>query len=208
MSLINDALKRAKEAQDKPEQAPPPDLKLRPVDSKEASPSGRPAWLLPSLITAAVLATIFVVWQFKPGNQHPEKSGSPGQQNSDNKTSATLPGGSLKVHAREQEVAVLPKGVGPVDTDKVAIVAVSATTIQETTRGQGTNSNLPADGLTRPTGPRLQGIIFVPSNPSATISGKNVFVGEKFGQWRVAAIGRDSATLVGGGETNVLKLGE
>src|SRR5262245_56225303 len=101
MSLINDALKRAKEAQDKPEQGPPPDLKFRTVDATEAA-SSRPAWLLPSLITAAVLTTVFVVWEFAH-SAHQQKSAPAAEQSSST---------SLKVHAREQDVAVLPKGLG------------------------------------------------------------------------------------------------
>jgi hypothetical protein len=200
MSLINDALKRA---QDKPVQAPPPDLKFRPVDAKETAPR-KTGWLLPSLITAAVLTTIFMVWEFKHGgNEAQQKTAA--AASADNSSA----GNSLKVHAREQEVAVLPRGLGPVETEKVAVVAVSGTTIQEVGKNQGTNSNLPADGvIAKPSGPRLQAIIFSPPSPSATISGNTVFVGEKVGQWRVAAIGRDSATLIGSGQTNVLKLGE
>jgi hypothetical protein len=44
--------------------------------------------------------------------------------------------------------------------------------------------------------------------PSATISGKMVFVGEKVGDWKVVAIDKESATLVGAAGTNILKLGE
>jgi len=38
------------------------------------------------------------------------------------------------------------------------------------------------------------------------ISGKTLFIGDKFGNWRLTAIDQESATLVGGGKTNVLSL--
>jgi hypothetical protein len=38
------------------------------------------------------------------------------------------------------------------------------------------------------------------------ISGKTVFVGDRVGECRVVAIEKDSATLVGAGQTNVLSL--
>jgi len=58
----------------------------------------------------------------------------------------------------------------------------------------------------KPAPPRLQAIVFRRTRPSAMISGKTLFVGDKFGDLRVVAISPDSATLVGGGQTNVLIL--
>jgi hypothetical protein len=55
---------------------------------------------------------------------------------------------------------------------------------------------------------RLQAIIFNPRRPSAMISGKTLFIGDKLGDLRVAAISKESAILVGAGKTNVLTLAE
>ena len=55
---------------------------------------------------------------------------------------------------------------------------------------------------------RLQAIIFNPKRPSALVSGKTVFIGDKLGDARVVAIDQDSATLVSAGKTNVLTLPE
>ena len=62
MSLINDALKRAKEAQTQGPQPPLPTLKFRPVDPRETAPE-RFTWVLPSLIAIIVVFLVFVVWQ-------------------------------------------------------------------------------------------------------------------------------------------------
>jgi len=56
--------------------------------------------------------------------------------------------------------------------------------------------------------PKLQAVVFDPKRPSAIISGKSVFVGDKLGDLRVVAITQESVKLVGGGQTNVLVLGE
>ena len=40
------------------------------------------------------------------------------------------------------------------------------------------------------------------------ISGRTVFIGDKLGDLRVVAIDKDSATLAGAGQTNILSLPE
>jgi hypothetical protein len=210
MSLINDALKRANEAQQKGEQTPPPELKFREVDPRQAHPR-RFGWLLPSTITACVLVGVFVVWQMKSGKG--EKSALPNVQPPAKE--ATGDSGALKVHAREEQVLpgaplAVTKAPEPAQSEKVAIVSVSGTTIQETTKREVTNAPASSEGAVVKAAPKLQGIVFNPRSPSATISGKTVFVGERVGEWRVSAIDKDTATLVGvaNGETNVLRLGE
>ena len=53
---------------------------------------------------------------------------------------------------------------------------------------------------------KLQSIIFDPRRPSAMVSGKLLFVGDRISDFHVVAIRKDSVTLVGGGQTNVLEL--
>ena len=55
---------------------------------------------------------------------------------------------------------------------------------------------------------RLQAIVFNPARPSAMISGRTLFVGDKLGEFRVLRISPESATLVGDGQTNILSLAE
>ena len=40
------------------------------------------------------------------------------------------------------------------------------------------------------------------------INGKTLFIGDRFGEFRVRAITHDTVVLVGGGKTNVLSLEE
>jgi hypothetical protein len=53
---------------------------------------------------------------------------------------------------------------------------------------------------------KLQGIFFHPTKPAAMISGNTVYIGDQIGKWRVVAIDQHTATLAGGGVTNILKL--
>jgi len=54
----------------------------------------------------------------------------------------------------------------------------------------------------------LQAIVYSSTRPSAMIGGRTLFVGDKLGDMRVLAIDRDSATLAGLGQTNVLTLSQ
>jgi hypothetical protein len=94
----------------------------------------------------------------------------------------------------------------------VAADAASAPTYEPLAGIQESETtNEPA--MTAPTPPkpaplRLQAIIFNPRRPSAMISGKTLFIGDKLGDLRVVAISKESAILAGAGQTNVLTLSE
>ncbi|HEY2951855.1 MAG TPA: hypothetical protein VGK40_04685 [Verrucomicrobiae bacterium] len=53
---------------------------------------------------------------------------------------------------------------------------------------------------------KLQGVFYRPSNPSAVINGKVVYVGDKVGQARVLAIERDEVLIENDGQRTVLSL--
>jgi hypothetical protein len=53
---------------------------------------------------------------------------------------------------------------------------------------------------------RLQAVIFNPRRPSAIINGRTLFIGDRVEEMRVVSITADSATLVGAGRTNRLRL--
>lgn len=70
----------------------------------------------------------------------------------------------------------------------------------------------PPDTITATTTPpkppelKLQGILFAAARPCAIVSGKTVFVGDHVGEFRVAAILKNSITLQSGSATKVLSL--
>lgn len=51
--------------------------------------------------------------------------------------------------------------------------------------------------VTAPAPPKLQGIFYSPTAPSAIVDGKTVHPGDQFGRYRVKAILKDTVTLVG-----------
>jgi hypothetical protein len=55
---------------------------------------------------------------------------------------------------------------------------------------------------------KLLGVVYSPTRPSAVLSGKVVFLGDRVQGFRVTAISPDSVTLVGNGKTNRLTLPE
>ena len=58
----------------------------------------------------------------------------------------------------------------------------------------------------KPPEPKLQGILFDAARPCAIVSGQTVFVGDRVGEFRVAAISKDDLTLQSETETKVLSL--
>jgi hypothetical protein len=92
----------------------------------------------------------------------------------------------------------------------VAADAASAPTddpladIQESEASDASAMTAPAPPKAAPL--RLQALVFNPTRPSAMISGKTLFVGDRLGDLRVVAINKDSAILIGAGQTNVLTL--
>jgi hypothetical protein len=68
------------------------------------------------------------------------------------------------------------------------------------------SSNTVAVVSPKPPEPKLQGILFDPKRPCAIVDDNTVFVGDRVGKFRVAAILKDSVTLQSETETNVLSL--
>ena len=53
---------------------------------------------------------------------------------------------------------------------------------------------------------RLQGILYDPSKPAAIINGRTLFLGERFNNIRVTAITKETATVVWNNQTKVLTM--
>jgi len=184
MSLINDALKRAAKAQ--PPATPAesqPTLPLQPAEPTSPARQGLGVALPIGLALVALLA-LFLCWRMA----------------------------HLVVAAKSET----PAPASTADSTNQASQAVAAAPASAKVPNVGAGSNGPGETATndptadvppaKPLPPRLQGITYNPRNPSALIGGKTVFVGEHVGPYRVTAISRDSATVVGNGETNLLLL--
>jgi hypothetical protein len=148
MSLINDALKQAR-------QAPPRNLpnnlpSLQPV-AEEPSPTA--VWLIPAIVIFLIVAAIFFI-------------------------------GWAAAHNTVRSIVTTPDAATQQELNVVApVIHTSAPT--------------PVAPPPPPELPRLQGIFYSPTTPTAILDGKTVAPGDQFNQFQVKAISKYTVTLVG-----------
>jgi CBS domain-containing protein len=187
MSLINDALKRAKETQPQDVAADGP--ALQPVMRAR---SARPDFLLPMLAVVILLLAGLLIWAWSQS------------------------GGAMKVRANsfpaEQAQAPVVEPAKPVQVAMTAPAPAPAIAAPEKPAAmvmELTNVVAAAPVVApKPEPPlyKLQGI-FYSKHPSAVINGKPVFPGSRVGEAHVVSISIDSATIVlPTGERRVLEL--
>ncbi len=199
MSLINDALKRAKQNQEVNPPATPP-LEFRPVESSQ-SDGRRTSLLLVGL--SLVIVTIVgmcaaLVWYVSQKNGPAllvEASANP---------RSAVP----RTNAPAQPA---PKSKPPVMVVEPAIAAPAATETVATT--SVTNEPIVAAVVAavealKPAPLKLQGIFFNPKNPSAIVNDRTVSLGERVGGFFVLSISPTAVTLANNAATNVLSLSE
>ncbi len=190
MSLINDALKRAKEAQR--ENTPSGVSPMRPVEVKRQERDF--SLVLPVviifLIVAAFLFIGLAMARHTINNTDKKIAVAPTMTVSQPVAAAVAP-------AANPPPAVLPATNPPAPAAPVSAPAPPAEVVS------------PPAILTEPPKPTLvQGIAYDPVHPWAIINGKTVYVGDFVNGLRVAAISRNSVTLVGNGQTNALVVGQ
>ena len=213
MSLINEALKRARQAP-----APPArELQLRPVEPPPSGTRRTVGLALPAGLVGVALLALLLVWKFS----HAGVAGKPDPQTALSEPPAaveTAPGPAAA------EVATTPVSSSPGQPGKpVASAATAAPQLASanTPHDAGTSpgpkdsgsatasTNAPAVVAPPPPPPlKLQAVVYNPKRPSAMINGKTLFLGDRIREFRLVAIRQDSATLVAAGLTNVLTLSE
>ena len=206
MSLINDALKRAKQAHTE-NPTPTPDLPFRSAEPSPQRNSGLPLLPLAALIVALVLGGGFIIMALHKRDTTPKV-----------------------VHAAQPEVTLSPDTAVPPATPTMTTATTVTqstapttaatqpqTAVTDPTIGSPSDStvDVPVTGtipeLPKPTLPKLQGIFYHPDRPSAVVSGKTVYVGSRAGEARdflVLEISRQSVTVANGSQTNVLVMEE
>jgi hypothetical protein len=213
MSLINDALKRAKQAQAQASPSVAAGPQLRPVESVPHTHRSL-GLLLPATIIVLLGIGLFFVWgRFHTGpkantnsqivnNTKPASAPEPPSiQPATTAAAAAAPPqkttqGSSSKEQGETVVFGPPSGgqtVAPDSKPSVQQAAISVASVEK----PGAAGSYPL---------RLTGIVFHPTHPAAMIGGKTLFINDKVGEWRVVAIDRESATLSKAGQTNVLTL--
>lgn len=200
MSLINDALKRAKQAQ-QPHSPDAPQMRVqfRPVEpSQQVKKSNTGIWIAVIIIAGLIIGFVVRQRTRDPGTPKEAKAreiaaAKPVVQ----ETAPATPPHPAPTPAPVSAVATpTPENAKPVPQETVikeSPPAAPIVVLQEET-----------PKIT----PKLQAVVYDPKRPSAIISGKSVFKGDRIGDFRVVGITQESVTLVGGGQTNVLVLGE
>ncbi|HEY5042173.1 MAG TPA: hypothetical protein VIK53_09235 [Verrucomicrobiae bacterium] len=151
MSLINDALKQARQAppRNTPNSLPP----LRP--HADDSPSVF-AWLIPAVVIILIVAGIFFI-------------------------------GWAAAHHTVRSIVAAP------DSDNRAVQPVENVAPPVVTQ----EPEPPPPPVYSPDLPKLQGIFYSPTAPSAILDGKTVQPGDQFQQYKVKEISKSTVTLVG-----------
>ena len=207
MSLINDALKRAKQVQQDSAPPAPSNTDLRPAEHRQYA---RPAvgLAIPTLLGLGSVVLLFLLWQ-----------------TARNSNQQTL---EVKARTRSQTVAISQPSEQPVAAQNVVIkdptnlpAAVSAPAAASPVTSPASNNAVSTAAVVvteaasnivaavapaKPALPKLQVIVYSPTRPSAMINGKTLFLGDKIGDFRVRAIDQESVVLVGAGQTNILTL--
>jgi hypothetical protein len=170
MSLINDALRRAREQQKK---SPPKGPAPSPVP---AADTGHHWYFILFIVLLLIVAGILI---FLATRSHPGQPASlPSSHTTEASPPPTLPA-SIPPRAPAAPGITVPAPV-------VAAAAVATTSAPP-----------PITVLAPPAGPRLQGILYNVAQPTAIISGKTVRVGSTVGGYKVKAIFPTEVDLIG-----------
>ena len=191
MSLINDALKRAQEAQQENPPTVPP-LEFRPVEPGQKAQRRTTLLVVGvALVLVAILglagALVWFVAQSK-----------------------TAP---LPVVARVVDPPVVARAVAtetptnpPVPPEAEPVSEVLKPLDEPRTNGLPVGAAL--SEVLKPAPLKLQGIFFNPQNPSAVVNGRSVYLGDRVNGFRVMGISPVAVTFVSATATNVLSLSE
>jgi hypothetical protein len=209
MSLINDALRRAKAAQQEtptPSDAPVPHF--RPVEpgTQQAARHGMGVFLPISLGLVALLA-LLLLWELSKRSSG--TSGTPlvvaARSSTLTEAPTTATDSSPNPARPSADTPMLPKAATASPNVPSAPVTNPASAVPESS---DSNRLAVATDAVVPQPPplKLQSIVFSPTRPSALINGHVVFLGERIREYRVQAIHRDNVILVATGRTNILSL--
>lgn len=208
MSLINDALKRAKEAQPKT----PPAVNtphFKPIEPTSHNVQRGIGLMLPVVLALIALVGLLFVWQLR------QKSSRATHQADQptvaaNPTAQSVPAVAVpSPKAPEASPTQLQKPTEAAVTAPAAPAPVAAAPKPPEPVKPVASSTPPPTVTTTPPQPvplRLQAIFYNPTRPSAIISGKTVGVGEIIGEFRVRAIAQETVTLASSTRTNILSL--
>ena len=217
MSLINDALKRAKQAQEQAPPTPVPGPPFRPVEPARYARCGV-GLVLPAVLALVALLALLLVWRLSRNDNSvralqagpppvlagaappaPERR-TPALREPDNIAAPSQSAALREPRPEASPANSSPQPAPPAPANASAPAPAAAETVS-------TNAPVAAEvSAPKPPPLRLQAIICDPKRPSALISGKTLFIGDRIGAYRLVALNPESATLVSSDQTNVLTL--
>ncbi len=230
MSLVNDALRRARRTQART---------LAPATAAAAAPAFRhaaPGQMAPvearrgtkASLAVFSLALLLLLWHWTHQERQtalptgaisrtavsaPATGGLPGPNTPRTGTPRAVTKAGVPPANPNPELAEAPR-FSPVPEEMKAGTGPSAQARPKTVMPTSPVSAGEAETGTSPppAGPanfppvplKLQGIILNPKHPAVLINGQMLFVGDQVGKWELTAIHPGSAVLVGAGQTNTL----
>ena len=226
MSLINDALKRAREAEQQRGEKAPPAPPLEPAD--HAAPPRRAGWIILTVLLVATLgfaAFYLSRWAGDSGaGRAVETSNAPAATGLVSPETVAAPAArpairvSTNLMGRQASVphsdpSAAPASAAPASSAPPAAEPRAA--IPESTQAERPSS--PGEAAAAAVQPvaqvearfpelKLQSIVFRLRNPSVVIDGEMLGVGDTVKGARVARIERHAVTMEWQGQTNVLRL--
>ncbi len=196
MSLINDALKRATQAQPSTKPAPELESAMEPVPQHRAV--GIPGYFTPVLLLIISGSCWFLVQGFNTSRPL-----------SLAKLTSALSPDPIVAQARELGMD-LPPDEGsdlPVPQNREFALNDAPTPAPVETAAVAVTAEAPVQAEAQPAANfKLQGIFYRPSSPSAVVNARTVFIGDSVGSAKVRAIDERTVTLDIAGETKVLTL--
>ena len=210
MSLINDALKRAKQAQQEAAESPAPVPHLRPVEPSQESARHGLGLAVPiglAVIALLGLMLFWVLWK-KEGSVAPATN-RPALSVAARTPAAEPVSTPAAAPTTTPDSSAPAPDVRPSIPEPAVASSNGSTTNPAAATSESTDSNHVATIESAPPTPpplKLQSIVYNPRSPSAMINGRVVFVGDRMRDLRVVAIHRDDVVLIGGGRTNLLSL--
>jgi cytoskeletal protein RodZ len=205
MSLINDALKRAREVQQQAQ--PPPPAQFKPVEP--AQTHSRPSFLVFVLIVILLVGGgVFIGMALnRSGATKPIEA----------RTQHDAPAPQRTLSSESPSVPAAP-AVAQSVASKNASTAQPAGSVENETSSRSMDANLTSTNVVeqvaavttppKPAVPIVRGIFYNPDRPSAVLNSKTVYVGDSVAGFRVIDISHNSVTVTSAGETNVLTLPE
>jgi len=210
MSLINDALKRAKQGQQQNPFGGQPIRPLQPADY--AARSNYPLRFALAVLLVAALALsgwFFWKWWRSSGESH-QTAGVESTTAAENSKTSAKPVPRKQLIKVSTNIVVRTNSVGSPQSEALAQAvssnsSISAPQTNVVAFASPTNVATPA-----PPSPfadlKLQSIIFSEDKRAAGINGELLYVGDEIRGARVRKIERQSVTVERNGETNVLRL--